>query len=53
MTVLLFQVQNVYVEIFYAKYRRVVDHIRYSESVDILDPYLGSIEIGNFFSASG
>ena len=47
MTVLLYQLQNTYIEIFYTKYRRIVYNIRFSESPDILDPYLGSIEIGN------
>ena len=50
MTVLLFQFQNAYIEIFYTKYRRVVHHIRYSESTEILDPYLGSIAIGNLLT---
>lgn len=47
MTVLLFQFQNMYVEIFYTRYRRDVHHIAYSSSVDILDPYLDSISIGD------
>ena len=51
MIVLLFQFQNVYVEIFYIKYRRVVHHIGFSDSTDILDPYLDSIPIGNVFAA--
>lgn len=51
MIILLFQFQNVYVEIFYIKYRRVVHHIGFSESTDILDPYLESIPIGNVFEA--
>lgn len=48
MTVLLFQFQSTYIEIFYTRYRRVVHHIRYSQSTRILDPYLSSIVIGNF-----
>lgn len=48
MTVLLFQFQNMYVEIFYTKYRRVVHHIAYSASTDILDPYLASIPMRIF-----
>ena len=51
MTVLLFQFQNAYVEIFYSKYRQVVHHIEYSASTEILDPYLSSIAIDNFFSS--
>ena len=51
MTVLLYQLQNAYIEIFYTKYRRIVHHIRFSESPDILDPYLGSIEIGNLLDS--
>lgn len=50
MTVLLFQLHNVYVEIFYTKYRRVVHHTRYSESTKILEPYLGPIQIDSLFS---
>lgn len=53
MTVLLFQFQNTYIEIFYTKYRRVVHHIRYSSSTDILDPYLDGISIENFLTADG
>jgi hypothetical protein len=53
MVVLLFQLNNVYVEIFYTKYRRIVHHISYSESVDILDPYLSAISIENFLSGEG
>jgi hypothetical protein len=52
MTVLLFQLHDTYIEIFYIEYRRVVHHIRYSSSTEILDPYLDSIDIGNF-SANG
>jgi hypothetical protein len=43
MTVLLYQFQTTYIEIFYTKYRRIVRNIRFSESPEILDPYLGSI----------
>lgn len=50
-TVLLYQLQNTYIEIFYIKYRRIVHHIRFSASPDILDPYLGSIEIGNLLDS--
>ena len=50
-TVSLWQIEGFYVEIFYIKYRRVVHHIGFSESIDILDPYLDSITIGNIFEA--
>ena len=50
MSVLLFQLQKVYVEIFYTKYRRVVHHIRYSETTKILEPYLDSLNIENLIS---
>lgn len=52
-TVLLYQLKNMYVEIFYLIYRREVHHVTYSDSVDIVDPYLASIPIGNFFSGEG
>lgn len=51
MTVLLYQLQNTYIEIFYTKYRRIVYNLRFSESSAILDPYLGSIEIGNLLDS--
>ena len=50
-TVLLYQLQNTYIEIFYIRYRRIVGDIRFSASTDILDPYLSSIEIGNLLDA--
>lgn len=50
-TVLLYQLHSTYVEVFYLKYRKVVHHIGYSVSIDILDPYLDSITIGNAFDA--
>lgn len=53
MTVLLYQFQTTYIEIFYTKYRRIVRNIRFSESPEILDPYLGSIEIRNLLDSGG
>lgn len=49
-TVLLYQFQNVYVEIFYVKYRSIVHHIGYSSSTEILEPYLHLIPIGNILT---
>jgi len=51
-TVLLYQLQNAYIEIFYTQYRRIVHNITFSESTDILDPYLGSIEIENLLDSA-
>jgi hypothetical protein len=51
LTVILYQLQGAYIEIFYTKYRRVVHHIRFSESPDVLDPYLESIEIGSLLDS--
>lgn len=45
--VILYQYQKLYVEIYYRKYRLVVERIRCSEHTDILEPYLGAIVIGN------
>ena len=50
-TVLLYQLQNIYIEIFYTEYRRIVRNLRFSTSTDILDPYLGSIEIRNLLDS--
>lgn len=44
-SVLLFQLYSFYVEVYYKQYRKVVDHIRTSESTEILQPYLDQIHI--------
>ena len=46
--VILYQFRTVYVEIFYIEYRRQVDRITYTEDVNILEPYLGEIDLGIF-----
>lgn len=48
-TVILYQVNQLYIEIFYKKYRRTVSNIRCSNSTDILCPYLESISIDELF----
>jgi hypothetical protein len=47
-TVILFQLYGFYVEVFYRQYRKVVDHVRTSESTDILQPYLHQIHVRDF-----
>lgn len=44
-TRLLFQLESFYVEIIYSSYRRVIDDIYYSDSTDVLDEYLGQIQV--------
>lgn len=44
-TVILFQLYNFYVEVYYKLYRKLIDHIVTSESTDILQPYLHQIHI--------
>jgi hypothetical protein len=43
LTILLFQVDSFYVEVFYKKYRKDIEKILYSRSTDMLDPYLEQI----------
>lgn len=44
-TVILFQLHEFYVEVFYKQYRKVIDHIRTSGSTEILQPYLDQVHI--------
>lgn len=44
-TRLLFQLESFYVEVIYSSYRRVIHEMYYSDSTDILDAYLGQIEV--------
>jgi len=44
-TVLLYQLDSFYIEVFYLSYRRYIYHMSYSESIDILDPYLEQIDV--------
>jgi hypothetical protein len=44
-TVLLYQLNGFYIEVFYYKYRLSIAWIRCSESIQILDPYLEKMDI--------
>jgi hypothetical protein len=46
--VILYQIEKMYVEIFYIRYRSVVSHIKCSESTEILQPYLEQIRLEEF-----
>jgi hypothetical protein len=45
LTVLLFQLESFYVEVFYKKYRTHFIHLNCSGSTSLLDPYLSQIEV--------
>jgi hypothetical protein len=44
-SVVLYQVDNFYIEILYKKYRYYISRIRCFTSVKLLDPYLSQIDI--------
>ncbi len=44
-TVVLFQLHGFYVEVYYKQYRKTIDHLVVSDSMDILQPYLDQINI--------
>ena len=44
-TRLLFQLESFYVEIVYSRYRQLINQMRYSDSTEILDTYLGQIQV--------
>ncbi len=44
-TIVLFQLNSFYVEVYYKKYRKIIDRIFTSDSTDILIPYLGQINV--------
>ena len=44
-TMLLFQLDSFYVEVFYSSYRRYISRILCSESTVLLDPYLEQIDV--------
>ena len=46
-TILLFQLEGFYVEVFYRKYRSSVKHLHCFESTEFLEPYLEQIELEN------
>ncbi len=50
--VILCQFSNIYVEIYYVSYRKIVDFIIYSEDPSILDPYLEEMDV-NFLIKNG
>lgn len=45
MTVILYQLESFYVEIYYRSYRKFIDFLKYSSSVEILQPYLAQIDV--------
>jgi hypothetical protein len=47
-TVLLYQLEGFYVEIFYRKHRQYIDHFHCFTSTKHLDPYLEQIKIELF-----
>lgn len=44
-TIVLFQLNSFYVEVYYKKYRKIIDRIITTDSTDILVPYLGQINV--------
>ena len=46
--VVMYQINKLYVEIFYKKYRHTILKIRCSEDPDILNPYLEEMPMLNF-----
>lgn len=44
-TMILYQLDNFYVEIIYTSYRRKISEIKSSENTDLLGPYLMSIDV--------
>ena len=45
MTVLLYQLESFYAEVYYRSYRRYIYKIRCLDSTTILDPYLEQIDV--------
>ncbi len=43
--ILLYQLEGFYVEVFYRSYRRYIERIKVCESTNILEPYLGEIDV--------
>lgn len=44
-TVILYQLNGFYVELFYKEYRKIIDHVITSDNTDILMPYLDQVVI--------
>jgi hypothetical protein len=49
-TVVLLQLNQLYVEIFYRKYRQEVNLIRCANTMEVLSPYLENMIIDDIFS---
>jgi hypothetical protein len=45
LTVVLFQLNEFYVEVYYKQYRKIIDHLITSDQMEILQPYLDQIQI--------
>jgi hypothetical protein len=43
--VILYQINDFYAEVYYTQYRKEVDTVLISKDVEIIQPYLGQIEI--------
>ncbi|MDQ6814757.1 MAG: hypothetical protein M3040_13550 [Bacteroidota bacterium] len=48
--VVLYQLHSFYIEVFYSKYRLIIDHINCSTSTSELEPYLKQINIEELIS---
>ncbi len=44
-SIVLFQLNTFYVEVYYKKYRKIIDHIVTSGNMEILQPYLNQINV--------
>ncbi len=44
-SVVLYQIGDFYVEVYYNKYRYLIDEVRYFHSTDLLQPYLEQIDV--------
>ena len=51
--VVLFQLHGFYVEVFYKKYRKDIDHVITSATTDILHPYLNQINVNELNEEEG
>lgn len=45
LTLVLYQLEDFYVEVHYNKYRYLINDIRYFHSLELLNPYLEQIDI--------
>ena len=51
LSVVLYQLDSFYIEIYYNKYRRLVKQLRCFHSVDFLAPYLEQIDVDELINA--